>query len=389
MQPQKSVIAGLVVALAAATSLTVGASASATPTPERSSAKAATPGVPAPNRAKVARPGVRADPTLKTLRQLGDRAGLRIGAAINLDALADDATYRYLAATEFSSVTPENAMKWDAIEPRQGEYNYAPAEELIRFAKANRQIVRGHTLVWHSQVPTWVTEGNFTSAELREILRRHIRTEMSQFRGNITEWDVVNEAFNEDGTLRDSLWLQKLGPGYIEDAFRYAHSIDPKAKLFYNDYNIEGVNPKSNAVYNLLRRLRAEGVPVQGVGLQSHFDIQYNYPPDILANMQRFAALGVNVSVTEADVRMDLPVDPTKLQAQAGAYDALLSSCLLVKRCKNFTFWGISDQYSWIPGVFEGQGAALLWDDDYQTKPAYDSIRRLLAVAGSNRPKIS
>ena len=382
MWSKKSVTVGVVAALAASTALTLSGTADAAPSAKTSVTTA--PGVPAANK-PAARVGVRSDPTLKTLRQLGDRANLKIGVAVGMDALHNDATYRHLAATQFSSVTPENVMKWEVVEPQRGQYDYSQAEELIRFAKKNKQIVRGHTLVWHSQLPTWVTTGTFTSAQFRQIMRQHIRSEMTRFKGDITEWDVVNEAFNEDGTLRDSIWLQKLGPGYIEEAFRYAHQIDPKAKLSYNDYNIEGINAKSNAVYQLMRQLRADGVPVQGVGLQSHFDIQYNYPPDIQANMQRFADLKLNVSVTEADVRMDLPVDPTKLQAQAGAYDALLTSCLLVKRCGNFTFWGISDKYSWIPGVFEGQGAALLWNENYTTKPAYDSVRRTLAIAGMNR----
>jgi endo-1,4-beta-xylanase len=384
MWPKKSITVGVVTALAATTAFTLVSSADAAPAAGTSN-RVTAPGVPAAGQARAPRVGVRSDPSLKTLRQLGDKAHLKMGVAVGMDALHQDATYRHLAATQFSSVTPENVMKWEVIEPKQGVYDYSQADELIRFAKKNHQIVRGHTLVWHNQLPTWVTSGTFTSDQFRTIMRRHIRTEMTHFKGDITQWDVVNEAFNEDGSLRDSIWLQKLGPGYIEDAFRYAHKIDPKAKLFYNDYNIEGINAKSNAVYQMFRQMKADGVPVQGVGLQSHFDIQYDYPPDLLANMQRFADLKVGVSVTEADVRMDLPVDPTKAQAQAGAYDALLSSCLLVERCGNFTVWGITDKYSWIPGVFEGQGGALLWDEKYQTKPAYDSLRRILAIAGDDR----
>jgi len=384
MWPKKSITVGVVTALAATTALTLAGSAQAQPTTPRSNQVTA-PGVPAQARTAAPRVGVRTDPSVKTLRQLGGRADLKMGVAVGMDQLRSDATYRHLAATQFSSVTPENVMKWEVVEPQQGTFDFSQADELIRFAKKHKQIVRGHTLVWHSQLPAWVTQGTFTRAQYRQIMRSHIRAEMTHFKGDITEWDVVNEAFNEDGTLRDTIWLQKLGPGYIEEAFRYAHKIDPKAKLFYNDYNIEGVNAKSNAVYQMFRQLKADGVPVQGVGLQSHFDIQYPYPADLLANMQRFADLKVRVSVTEADVRMDLPVDPTKAQAQAGAYDALLSSCLLVARCKNFTVWGISDRYSWIPGVFEGQGGALLWDENYQTKPAYDALRRTLAIAGSDR----
>jgi endo-1,4-beta-xylanase len=321
------------------------------------------------------------DPSTASLRELARHTSLRIGTAVNTDALANDATYRKIVADQFDSVTPENVMKWEVVEPQRGQYDYAAADGLVDFARAHHQLVRGHTLVWHSQLPGWLTSGTWTDAELRSILRQHIFAEAGHFRGRIWAWDVVNEAFNDDGTMRDSLWLRQLGPSYIEDAFRWAHEADPKALLFYNDYNIEGVNAKSDAVYALMKRLKAKGVPVDGVGLQSHFGTQYGFPDDVGQNMHRFAKLGLDTAVTEADVRSELPMDSAKLQAQSAGYSLLLESCLLEPRCISFTVWGFTDKYQWVPGVFPGQGAAAIYDENYVPKPSYNAMRRILALA--------
>jgi endo-1,4-beta-xylanase len=255
----------------------------------------------------------------------------------------------------------------------------------VAFARAHGQLVRGHTLVWHNQLPDWLTagvaDGTIDATELRQILRQHIFAEAGHFRGQIWQWDVVNEAFNEDGTLRDTLWLRELGPGYLADAFRWAHQADPRALLFYNDFNIEGINPKSDAVYALVRDLRRQGVPIQGVGVQGHFGVQFGFPADVRDNLRRFEALGLFTAVTEADVRMPLPVDNIKLQAQAQGYSVLLQACLLARRCLSLTVWGFTDKYSWVPGVFAGEGAATLFTEDFAAKPAYEALRTDLAVA--------
>jgi endo-1,4-beta-xylanase len=193
---------------------------------------------------------------------------------------------------------------------------------------------------------------------------------------------VVNEAFNEDGTLRDTLWLRVLGPSYIADAFRWAHQADPKAILFYNDFNIEGVNAKSDAVFALLTQLRAQGVPVQAVGAQGHLDTQFPIPTGIVQNLRRFADAGMDSAITEADVRSVLPVDATESAAQSAGYSAMLQGCLLVRRCLSFTVWGFTDKYQWVPGVFAGEGSAALWDENFQPKPAYDQVRIDLALDG-------
>ncbi|MFJ8857725.1 endo-1,4-beta-xylanase [Streptomyces sp. NPDC102451] len=317
----------------------------------------------------------------RSLGDLGRKAGLRIGTAVDTSALAEDTPYRAKVAGEFSSVTAENVMKWEAVEPQRGTYDWAAADRLVDFAKKNGQLVRGHTLVWHNQLPAWLTEGDFTTAELRTILHRHITDQVTHFKGKIWQWDVVNEAFNDDGTLRDSIWLRKLGPGYIADAFRWAHEADPKARLFINDYNIEGVNAKSTALHELVTKLLKQRVPVHGVGIQGHLAVQYSAPHDIAENMLRFDRLGLETAITEADVRIPMPADSTEYEAQAEGYAVLLRGCLLTPGCGDFTVWGFTDTYSWVPDTFPGEGAANLFDENYAPKPAYSTLRQTLTLA--------
>jgi endo-1,4-beta-xylanase len=289
-----------------------------------------------------------------TLRQLASARGIFVGAAVDANALANEANYRTVLAREYSSVTAENAMKWGSVEPNRDQFNWAQADALMSFAQANNQVVRGHTLVWHDQNPGWIS--SLSAADLRTALLDHISTEMGRYRGRIQAWDVVNEAFNEDGSRRQSIWQTMLGDGYIADAFRAARAADPAAKLYINDFNVEGMNAKSNALFNLVSTLRQQGVPIDGVGLQGHF-ILNSLPSGIQQNIQRFANLGVDVSLTEVDIRMQLPADATKLSQQASNYSSVLNACLAVPRCVSFTTWGFTDAHSWVPGTFSGQGS--------------------------------
>ncbi|AGZ41879.1 endo-1,4-beta-xylanase [Actinoplanes friuliensis] len=323
-----------------------------------------------------------ASPREQSLRVLADRAGVRIGTAVDTTALAADAPYRETIEREFSSVTPENVMKWQLVEPQQGVYDWAAADRLVDFARANGQTVRGHTLVWHSQNPDWLTEDAFTPAQLRALLRKHVIDQVTHFKGRIWHWDVANEIFNDDGTWRDTIWLRNLGKGYVADAFRWARQADPQAKLFLNDYNNEGVNAKSDAYYRLVRELKAQRVPVDGYGIQGHLAVQYGVPGDTLANLRRFEALGLQTAFTEVDVRMPLPADPIKVQAQAQGFTALLQACLLARRCVSYTLWGFTDRYSWVPDVFDGEGSATPLDADLVPKPAWFAMRDTLTLAG-------
>jgi endo-1,4-beta-xylanase len=331
-------------------------------------------------------PGTTAVPP-DSLRALASKVGLRIGTAVNTDALAANATYRQITADQFSTVTPENVMKWQVVEPTQGTYDWSAADQLVNFAKTNGQLVRGHTLVWQNQLPNWLTTGAYTSAQLRDLLHKNITDEVSHFKGHIWQWDVVNEAFNDDGTMRDTLWLRAMGSGYIADAFRWAHQADPGALLFYNDYNIEGLGAKSDAVFALVKQLRAEGVPINGVGAQGHLDTKYGFPNQMQQNLQRFADLGLKVALTEVDVRTTLPVTSTEQLAQNADYSQMLEACLLVRQCISYTVWGFGDAYSWVPGVFAGEGSADIYDATLQPKASYFALQQILALAGGARQR--
>ncbi|WP_051939054.1 endo-1,4-beta-xylanase [Phaeacidiphilus oryzae] len=319
--------------------------------------------------------------TAQTLRQLAAADGKYVGTAVDpISYLDTDQTFRQITGSQFSAVTPGNAMKWEVVEPQRGTFDWSGADELVSFAEAHHQLVRGHNLVWDSQLPTWLTGGSFTDAQLKAILRQHIITEVSHFKGRIYAWDVVNEPFNEDGTLKQTIWEKALGPGYIADAIRWAHEADPHAKLYVNDYNIEGVNAKSDAAYAMAKRFKAEGVPLGGIGLESHF-ILGELPTDIKANMQRFAAIGVDTAVTELDDRILLPATDADLQQQAADFGSVADACLAVRRCVGVTVWGFDDGDSWIPGFFTGYGAATPYDADYQPKPAYYALANAFAAA--------
>ncbi|WP_199429510.1 endo-1,4-beta-xylanase [Qaidamihabitans albus] len=311
------------------------------------------------------------------------------------DPFTSDRPYRKILAKEFSSVSPENQMKWEYIHPERDRYDFAMADAIVGFAKANRQVVRGHTLLWHSQNPTWLEEGDFSATELREILREHIMTVVGRYAGRIQQWDVANEIFDDDGNLRtqDNIWIRELGPGIVADAFRWAHQADPVAELFLNDYNVEGVNAKSDAYYALVQDLLAQGVPVHGFSAQAHLSIRYGFPGSLEENLRRFDRLGLATAITELDVRMDLPEsgEPTEeqLAQQADYYRRTLEACLNVSGCDSFTIWGFTDKYSWVPVFFSGQGAATVMWDDFTRKPAYRALRSTLAEAarcGAQRP---
>jgi endo-1,4-beta-xylanase len=323
----------------------------------------------------------------RPLRELAGRQ-LLIGTAVDHAAYTEDATYRERVATEFNSITAENVMKWEVVEPVRGELDFSAADELVAAAKRNGQQVRGHTLLWHNQLPTWLTQGvesgDIDSAELRDILRDHVTAEVRHFRGRIYQWDVANEVIDDNGQMRDTIWLRELGPNYLADVFRWAHKADPKAKLFLNDYNVEGLSAKSDAYYTLAKDLLRQRVPLHGFGAQGHYGVQYGFhsASEVAANFARFEKLGLETAVTEVDVRMIMPTDNVKLQAQAQGYSVLLQGCLLSKRCNSFTVWGFTDKYSWVPGWFDGEGAANLLDENYAAKPAYRELQAILALTG-------
>lgn len=318
------------------------------------------------------------DHKARDLRDLAHKTGIRIGSAVDVASLRAEPDYKKVLNREFTHVTAENAMKWESIEPERGVFTWEDADAVVENARRNGQKVRGHTLIWHNQLPAWLTngveDGSIGPDELRNILRDHIFTQVGRYKGKIRAWDVANEIVDDDGNLRESIWLQHLGPGYIADAFRWARQADPHAKLYLNDYNVEWNTAKIDRYLALIKELKAQRVPIDGFGFQGHLGIQYDYPADWANVMRRFADLGLEIAVTEMDVRMVLPVTPEKLATQAEYYSRALSDCLSVKACREFTVWGYTDRHSWVPDWFEGEGAACIMDENLRPKPAYNAL---------------
>jgi endo-1,4-beta-xylanase len=317
-----------------------------------------------------------------TLRQAAEALGLEVGTAVTASTLTGNAKYGATAAREFNAITPGNEMKWGTIEPTRGQFNWTGADATVAFATANNQVVRGHTLLWHNQLPGWLTSGGFSAADLTTIVHQHVATEVGRYRGKLISWDVVNEPFNEDGTLRSTIFSTTLGPGYIADALTQAHAADPTARLYVNDFNIEGVNAKSTAMLNLVTSLKQQGVPIDGVGIQTHL-VLGQVPADFAQNVARFTAAGFDVWLSEVDVRMTLPATPAMLTQQASDYTKIVNACLSVKRCVGITVWGFTDLDSWVPGTFPGQGAADVFDTNIDPKPAYSAV---LTTRGGTAP---
>jgi endo-1,4-beta-xylanase len=315
-----------------------------------------------------------------TLRSAAALSGRYFGAALDPNNF-DEKSYAKLATRQLGAATPENSMKWGIVEPVRGEFNWSGADQLVAFAEGNGQKIRGHTLVWHSQLPPWLTGETFTAAELRELMTAHIALEMGRYKGKIYAWDVVNEAFNDDGSWRKSIWFDAMGPDYVGIALKAARAADSSAKLYINDYNVETAGPKMQALLDLVATLKREGAPLDGVGLQSHF-IAGQTPADLREIMAKFTALGVDVAVTELDVRIKLPVDAKSLARQAADYASVAAACRSVERCVGITTWGITDDHSWIPSFFSGCGAALPFDEKYQPKPAFFAAVEALTRAG-------
>jgi len=297
-----------------------------------------------------------------------------LGAAVNTTMLrSSDPRYVRTLLRHFQSVTPEYEMKMDHLEPARGVFDFTKADEIVAFAHRHGLEIRGHTLVWDEQVPAWVTDGEWTRAQLRSVLVRYITTVVSHYRGRIGEWDVVNEPLLADGSLRPSIWERVIGPGYIELALRTAHRADPRAKLFVNEYGAEYPGPKERALHRLVKRLRHEGVPVDGVGFQAHLSIHWSPTrAQFTGVLHRFAALGLRVEVTELDVAAAGPAPLRhRLAEQAAVYRSVAGDCRAVRACSRVTTWGITDAASWL-GASQ---RALPFNADYRPKPAWSALR--------------
>jgi endo-1,4-beta-xylanase len=329
-----------------------------------------------------------------------------IGAALNsaqfTESGARDAT---LVKAQFDSITPENVLKWEMVHPEPDCYDFDLPDKYVAFGEKNHMFIVGHTLVWHHQTPKWVFEDGKGDPVDRETLlkrmREHIQTVVGRYKGRVNGWDVVNEALNDDGTLLQTPWLKIIGEEYIAKAFEFAHEADPKAELYYNDHSLEN-EAKRNGAIELLGKLRAQGVPVTGVGLQGHYRIDWPSVEQLDAAIAAFAKLGVKVMMTELDVDVLPPawqyhgadisanvelrpklnpytnglpdsVQQTLAKRYAGLFGVFLKHRGVLNRV---TFWGVTDASSWLNNwpVRGRTSYPLLFDREGRPKPAFDAV---------------
>ncbi|KAG7289389.1 Endo-1,4-beta-xylanase 5 [Staphylotrichum longicolle] len=290
----------------------------------------------------------------------------------------NDTAYQAISTNqnEFGMFTPENSQKWDATEPQQGQFSFTQADAVAMKVKSNGQLLRCHTLTWHSQLPSFVSTGTWTRETLTAVITAHITNVMTHYAAQCYAWDVVNEALNENGTFRSSVFLSTLGPDYIPLSFSVAAAADPRAKLYYNDFNLETTPAKADGAVAIVKLVQGAGVKIDGVGFQAHLNVgQTPSRAQLAATLGRFTALGVEVAYTELDVKHPkLPTSEADREQQAADYVAAVGSCLDVEGCVGVTVWQFTDRYSWVPGTFPGTGEACLMTEDYVKKPAYEAV---------------
>ncbi|TLP60975.1 PHB depolymerase family esterase [Microbispora triticiradicis] len=309
-------------------------------------------------------PSPSAGPPASTLGAAAARSGRYFGTAIASGKLGDS-QYTTIANREFNMVTAENEMKIDATEPNRGQFNFTNADRIYNWAVQNGKQVRGHTLAWHQQQPGWMQ--SLSGSSLRQAMIDHINGVMSHYKGKIYAWDVVNEAYDDSSGGRRDSNLQRTGNDWIEVAFRTARAADPAAKLCYNDYNTDNWTwAKTQGVYNMVKDFKQRGVPIDCVGFQSHFNSGSPYPGNYRTTLQNFAALGVDVQITELDIQ----------GASAQTYASVVNDCLAVPRCNGITTWGVRDSDSWRSG-----DTPLLFDGNGNKKAAYTSVLNALNAA--------
>ena len=331
-----------------------------------------------------------------------------VGAAINARQITgQDQRGDKLIETQFNAISPENVLKWEVVHPLPDKYNFSLADQYVAFGQQHHMFIVGHTLVWHSQTPAWVfhdDKGNLLARDaLLARMRDHIHTVVGRYKGKVNSWDVVNEALNEDGTMRPSLWLKIIGDDYIEKAFEYAHEADPQAQLTYNDYNLE--NPaKLRGAVGLIKNLRAKGVHITSVGLQDHLKMDWPTVEQEDTAISELAALGVKIAITEldvdvlpaaghqptADVSLKIEQNPalnpyvsglpdSKQQLLADRYADLFRLYMKHRDAvMRVTFWGVTDADSWLNNwpVRGRTSYPLLFDRNGAPKPAFEAVVR-------------
>jgi endo-1,4-beta-xylanase len=326
--------------------------------------------------------------SVATLGDLAAYLDLDIGFGISNYWLEADEAYKTLVQREATTVATASGLYFKEVHPQEAVYDFTASDVTVSFAEANSMKIRGHNLVWHHLLPEWLAEGNWTKESLEAVLRDHITTIVGHYKGRVHCWDVVNEPFVWDGPeLRPTLWCNTIGVEYIKLALQWAHEADPSALLFLNEHSLFSESfGKVSAMCSLVSWLRAQDVPIHGVGMQMHLERVKGQPSpvdpvELRAIMRRFGDLGLLVQVTEMDVRIEDPATEEDLSAQAKIYKDVMQVCADAPNCTSFATWGVSDADSWIPAVYPGWGSALLFDENYESKPAYHSLVGLMGVS--------
>ncbi|MCX7655172.1 MAG: endo-1,4-beta-xylanase [Treponemataceae bacterium] len=315
--------------------------------------------------------------TSKTMRSLADAKQFLFGVAIRPGDLLDPKDSKLLK-DNFNILVAENIMKLQYLRPTATFWNWSDVDLLVRFAEENGMKLRGHTFVWHNQNPPFITNLSDKEAALK-VLTETITEVLTRYKGKFYEYDVCNEVIDDNGVLRNSIWMRTIGPDYIDIAFKTARAADPSVKLILNDYNNEYAGTvKGDAFYNLVKGMVDRGVPIDGVGFQLHVLAEQPVNKDaIRANIKRFRDLGLSVSFTEVDVRIKMPVTPEKEASQQAVYEDLLRIAL-EEKVSCFVLWGYTDAYSWIPGTFAGYGSAHPFDHNKKPKKLYGALQNIL-----------
>ncbi|KAJ3120304.1 hypothetical protein HK098_004696 [Nowakowskiella sp. JEL0407] len=319
---------------------------------------------------------------IPSLKDLAAAKGKYFGCAFDPNEISNT-DFANLMIKHCSVTTPGNQLKWDATEPIQGTFNFTQAERVIKFADDNKMKTRGHTLLWHSQLPNWLTSGNWTRESLTRVLENHIANVAGHYKGRLIHWDVVNEIFNDtDGSFRDTIWYRTLGEDFVSIAFHAARKADPAAKLYINDYDNQYTSHvKYKSAYNLVKKLKSQGVPVDGIGIQAHLSLSEQ--PEFhtfFKVMEDYASLGVDIAITEFDIRGPTPFSEKDLEIQKEGYRTIVTGCLATKRCVGIETWGLADLYTWVPYAFPGLGEPLPFDKNLQPKPAFNGMLEAFGV---------
>lgn len=304
-----------------------------------------------------------------------------LGASVNPRLMEENASYRALASSEFTSLTAENHMKMALIHPEANRFDFSKGDEILAFAKNNKSRVHGHTLVWHNQTATWMKEFQGDQQAWENLLKNHIQTIVKHYQGQIAGWDVVNEAFLDDGSLRPSLWADHI-PDYLAKSFIWAHEADPKALLFYNDYGQDGKPKKMEAILNMVQDFKKRQIPIHGLGLQMHISIQSNNE-EIKKVIEQSTATDLSIHFSEVDVAVnpknnpDFVLDSIVQKAQSDKFQLLFTSFANIPASQQYgiTFWNVGDKDSWLRGYFKRpKEYPLLFDEAYQRKGAYGEL---------------